>query len=193
MVVMLKEKPILSSFRIIRVLSQVSVTTLRSDASQSFRLRTIIYFNTSGCLILGVGTHDFGKGGVKNGHGLVDLFFADDQRAQTLDHLAVVATGLDDQAVFKGFGANGGGGFAVRAIDADHHAATFDEQGVGAVAADNLLHALTDDGAFGFHAVGELIGGPEVFHRGRCGNEGMVVATESTVVLARLPLVQLTA
>src|SRR5690606_37998 len=147
MVVMLKEKPILSSFRIIRVLSQVSVTTLRSDASQSFRVRTIICCCSSGCFVLCAGCHDLGEGGVENVHGLVDLLLADDQRAEALDHLAVVAAGLDDQAVFEGFGADGGGGFTVRAADADHHAAALDEQGIGTMTSDDLLHALADQRA----------------------------------------------
>ncbi len=61
------------------------------------------------------------------------------------------------------------------------------------MAADNLLHALTDDGSLCFYAVGELVAGPEVLQCGSGGNEGVVVATEGTVVLTRFPLVQLTA
>src|SRR5690606_35402622 len=107
--------------------------------------------------------------------------------------LAVVAAGLDDQAVFEGFGADGGGGFTVRAADADHHAAALDEQGIGTMTADDLLHALADQRAFGLDAVGEFAAGPEVFQSGGGGDEGVVVAAEGAVVLTRLPLVQLAA
>src|SRR5690606_18217542 len=45
MVVMWKEKPMLSSLSSMRVLSQVSVTIFRLDCSHSARVRTIIFSN----------------------------------------------------------------------------------------------------------------------------------------------------
>ena len=137
--------------------------------------------------------HDFGKGGIKNFQCLVDLLFADGQRAQALDDLAVVAAGFDHQAVGKGFLADGGGGVAIRAVDAQHHAATLEVEGVGAVLTDDLLHAVSDTLTLGLHALGELVVDPEVLQRSSSGNESVVVATEGTVVFARLPLVEFVA
>src|SRR5690554_1082339 len=148
---------------------------------------------SSGCFVLNFGRHDLGEGGVENVHGLVDLLLADDQRAQALDHLAVVAAGLDDQTALEGLGADGGGGVTVRAADAYHHSATLDEQGVGTMAADDLLHALADQRALGLDGVGEFAAGPEMFQRGGSGDKGVVVATECAVVFTRFPLVQLPA
>ncbi len=89
--------------------------------------------------------------------------------------------------------ADGGGGVAIRAADADHHSAAFDEQGVRAIAADDLVHAVGDALALGAHAQSEFVVLPEVLQRRGRGDEGVVVAAEGAVVLARLPLIQLTA
>src|SRR5690606_40663813 len=86
-----------------------------------------------------------------------------------------------------------GGGVTVRAADADHHSATLDEQGVGTMAADDLLHALAEQRALGLDAVGEFAAGPEMFQRGGSGDKGVVVATECADVFSRVRLVQLPA
>src|SRR3546814_2158247 len=98
MVVMWNEKPMLSSLSNRRVLSQVPVLlwTLRSVCSHSARILTIIA-NTSGSLVFGLLAHHGGEGLVEDGECAVDLFFADDQRAETLDHFAVGAAGFDHQ------------------------------------------------------------------------------------------------
>src|SRR5690606_11881636 len=54
-------------------------------------------------------------------------------------------------------------------------------------------HALFDDLALGLNALGKLISFPEVLECSGCRYKGMVVASEGTVVLARLPLIQITA
>src|SRR5690606_2126954 len=144
-------------------------------------------------LFAGLAGHHGSERLVQNAHGLVDLLFADHQRAETLDHFAVGTAGFDHQAVLEGVAANGGGDVAIRAADADHHAAAFDEQRVGAIAAYDLVHAVGDALALGAHALGEAVVLPEMLQRRSGGDEGVVVAAEGAVVLARLPLVQLLA
>src|SRR5690554_7299961 len=250
MVVMWKEKPMLSSLSNMRVLSQFCATMRRGLFSHSSRVRTIIAFSSfvrcvirmpvctgsgtqvarepgvqqaimveakpcavpparqamqgkalagtgrrdgreSGCLAraVAIGKH-FGKGFIQNVHGAVNLFFGNHQRAQTLDDLAVVAAGFYYQALVKGQLANAGGCLAVRAAHAQHHAATFHKQFVARVTTNNLLHAGADALAFFTHTQGKVFALPEVLKRGGGGDKGMVVAAESTVVLAWLPLVQ---
>src|SRR5690606_10300828 len=116
----------------------------------------------SGSLVFGLLAHHGGEGLVEDGERLVDLLFADDQRAETLDHFAVGAAGLDYQAVVEGVAADGRSDLAIRAADAEHHSAALEEQRVRAVAADDALHAVGDALALGLHAVGERVVPPEV-------------------------------
>src|SRR5690606_17712756 len=119
----------------------------------------------------------------------IELRLVDVQGAQHLDDLVVGAARLDHEAPVEAAGADPRGDLAVGHLDTPHHAASLDAQR-DAGARDDLAHATAQDLALALDLPLEAIVAPEQLERAGRGDERMVVAAESAVVLARRPLVE---
>src|SRR5690606_37823831 len=119
----------------------------------------------------------------------IELRLVDGEGAQHLDDLVVGAAGLDHQALVEAAGAHARGGLAVDHLDAAHHAAPLDPQR-DAGAGDDLGEPSAQDLGLALDLALEGVVAPEELEGPGGGDEGVVVAAEGAVVLARRPLVE---
>src|SRR5690554_3119115 len=137
-------------------------------------------------------SHDILDAGLKNIQTLQQILIGNRQRTQALENLTSLATRLDDQALFKRLAGDLVRQFTITQIDPAHQAASTLSRG-NALLADPggyFLETLFNHPALALHITCKGIILPVLSHGlSRCG-KGQVEATESTVVLTRLPLIE---
>src|SRR5258705_4244743 len=124
-------------------------------------------------------------GTLENVEALIELAHRGRERHHALDHLVVRAGALDDQAVAIGPRRHGRRALGIGATHADHHAATAHIDEMGRESVHHHLQPPAQVLALRPYALGEGRRRPVMLKRRGRRHEGMIVAAEWAVVLAR--------